>query len=142
MDLTLKGIADIRSLIIDIAETGKTIILASHLLDEVQKVCSDFAVLRSGNKIFQGSVEDVLNQKQRIEVWAEDDEKLRSILSELKPIKSISRQNGVFVCELNEALPAGKLNSYLFDKGIVATHLANVRSSLEEQFLSILKEDG
>jgi ABC-2 type transport system ATP-binding protein len=136
-----QGIADIRAMIMDIAKTGKTIILASHLLDEVQKVCTDFAVLRNGNKIFQGSVDGVLNQKQRIEVWAEDEDRLKSVLAEIPAIKSIHRQNRVYLCELSEELPAGRLNAHLFDKGIIASHLANVRSSLEEQFLTILRED-
>ena len=136
-----QGIADIRTLIKDIAETGKTIILASHLLDEVQKVCSDFVVLKSGVKVFQGSVDDVLNQKQRIEVFAADEEALRGALSEVPQITEVSRENGILLCELKEELPAVVLNQFLFDRGIVASHLANVRSSLEEKFLSILSDD-
>ncbi len=136
-----QGIADIRKMIVDIAGMGKTIILASHLLDEVQKVCTDFMVLKSGVKVFQGGVDEVLNQKQRIEVYADDEDALRAALSDVRQIRSVRLEYGVLVAELNEDLSARDLNTYLFEKGIVASHLANVRSSLEEEFLSILDED-
>lgn len=136
-----QGIADIRKLIMDIAEMGKTIVLASHLLDEVQKVCSDFAVLRTGEKIFQGSVDEVLNQKQRIEVFAEDEQRLRSTLEDDQRILGLVKENGVFVLEVSDDLTAAQLNKSLFDKGIHASHLTHVRSNLEEMFLEILKED-
>jgi ABC-2 type transport system ATP-binding protein len=136
-----QGIADIRRMILSIADMGKTIILASHLLDEVQKVCTDFAVLKEGVKVFQGGVDEVLNQKQRIEVYADDEEALMRALSEVTQITSVKHEYGVLVAELNEELSARELNKFLFEKGIVASHLANVRSSLEEQFLSILDED-
>ena len=51
-----QGIAEIRNLITTIAAQGKTIILASHLLDEVQKVCSHFAVMQQGKMLHSGSV--------------------------------------------------------------------------------------
>jgi ABC-2 type transport system ATP-binding protein len=136
-----QGIADIRTMIVDIAEMGKTIILASHLLDEVQKVCTDFMVLKNGVKVFQGGVDEVLNQKQRIEVYAHNEDALREALTQVSQITSVKLEYGVLVAELNGELSAGDLNRFLFDKGIVATHLANVRSSLEEQFLSILDHD-
>jgi len=136
-----QGIADIRKMIVNIANTGKTIILASHLLDEVQKVCTDFAVLKSGVKVFQGGVDEVLNQKQRIEVYADDEEALKRALSEVNQITSVKFEYGVLVAELSEELSARDLNTFLFERGIVASHLANVRSSLEEQFLSILDTD-
>lgn len=135
-----QGIADIRRLIIQISSMGKTIILASHLLDEVQKVCTHFCVLQRGKKIYQGSVADVLNQKQRIEVFAEDADRLQTTLQEFSSIKSIERKNGVFVIQ-GEDLSTQTLNRFLFEKGITVSHLAQVRTNLEEQFLEILKEN-
>jgi len=135
-----QGIADIRRLILDISAMGKTIILASHLLDEVQKVCTDFCVLQRGKKIYQGSVEDVLNQKQRLEVYADNPEKLLSVLRENRTVHSVERQNGVFVVQ-GENLSPATVNAFLFENGITASHLAQVRTNLEEQFLEILKEN-
>lgn len=136
-----QGIADIRRLIMEIGQMGKTIILASHLLDEVQKVCTDFAVLRTGQKIFQGSVEEVLNQKQRIEVQAADQEALIRALDGHGAIHAVNHENGLLVIE-HRGLTTTDLNRFLFDKGIVASHLAAVRSNLEEQFLAILDQDA
>lgn len=136
-----EGIADIRNLIRSIAESGKTILLASHLLDEVQKVCTNFAVLRSGVKIFQGSVKEVLEHHKRIEVRAADNELLRRELSGIPQIDEIRLLDDILVAELNDDLEPQRLNQLLFDKGIVVSHLAAVSSSLEEEFLAILKED-
>ncbi len=135
-----QGIADIRRLIMDITSMGKTIILASHLLDEVQKVCTDFCVLQRGKKIYQGSVADALNHKQRIEVYAENPDTLLSVLQEHRGLKSLEKKNGVFTIQV-DGLTTMELNRYLFDKGIAASHLAQVRTNLEEQFLEILKEN-
>ena len=137
-----QGIADIRKLILDIAEMGKTIILASHLLDEVQKVCSDFAVLRTGEKIFQGSVQHVLNQKQRIEIFAEDHERLRRELENDSRVLNLEHQNGLYIIEVKDDLTPAALNQSMFDKGLLISHLAMVRSNLEEMFLEILREDA
>ena len=72
-----QGIAEIRELIINIAQQGKTIILASHLLDEVQKVCTHFAVLKRGEKIFQGTVAESLMGNEGVELLADDLENLK-----------------------------------------------------------------
>jgi len=135
-----QGIADIRKLIIDISGMGKTIILASHLLDEVQKVCSHFCVLQRGRKIFQGSIEDVMNQKQHIEVAAEDMIALQNVVANVGTVRSVESKNGVLVV-YGEGLTTGQLNKHLFEHGISASHLVLVRSNLEEQFLEILKEN-
>ena len=136
-----QGIADIRRLIIEIAGMGKTIILASHLLDEVQKVCSHFVVLRTGKKVYQGSVEEVLNQKQKIELWAPGHEELVRVLGSHADISSIDVQTDLITIEVKNGLATESLNRYLFDKGIIVSHLAMVRSNLEEQFLTILAEN-
>lgn len=135
-----QGIADIRQLIRDISAMDKTIILASHLLDEVQKVCTDFCVLQRGKKIYQGNIEDVTRQKQRIEVWSDNPDKLLSALQDHRLVKSVERQNGVCLVYGDSVAPHD-LNKYLLDRGIIVSHLVRVRSNLEEQFLEILKEN-
>ncbi len=76
-----QGIADVRELILKISSEGKTIILASHLLDEVQKVCTHFAVLNKGKAVYSGGVEETLSNSETIEVAAPDLEQLlQSIL--------------------------------------------------------------
>lgn len=134
-----QGIADIRSLIIDIARQGKTIVLASHLLDEVQKVCTDFAVLNKGSLIYTGKVEDVAKGESKVVVKAEVNlepvlQKCRLVV-DAKPVN-----NGRFEVSMVEGKTAIDLNRFLFDQKIVASHLETQTKSLEKQFLEILNQ--
>ena len=133
------GIADIRGLIQRIAAEGKTIILASHLLDEVQKVCTDFCVLKKGKLIHSGNVEEELSRGQYFEVTATDLEKLQAALSghtatllgEVKPdfIRLQSTANGE------------EINRYLIERGIIISGLAPKKMTLENQFINLVSHD-
>jgi ABC-2 type transport system ATP-binding protein len=131
------GIADIRDLIKKIAANGKTIILASHLLDEVQKVCSHFAVLKKGTLIHAGPIASVSEGAETVEVLA-DAPDLNEILLGFPGTTSISRENGSFHVALRDGFHSRELNQFLFEKGVVASHLATKHKSLEKQFLEIL----
>ncbi len=134
-----KGIAEIRDLIIDIAGKGITIVLASHLLDEVQKTCSHVAVLREGNKLFEGKVSDVLTIADTIEVMAENEEKLNLTLNEFDKVIAVHPENEILIVKLKEGTSIVDLNQYLISSGIVVSHLAKRKKSLESQFLELLK---
>lgn len=136
-----EGIAEIRALIREIAEMNKTIILASHLLDEVQKVCSDFCVLRKGKLLHQGSVEGDLNSEISIEVAAADLSKLKEVLGAVDNIKSIQESNGILLLKGEGAVDTAHLNQHLIQNGVIVSHLVLKTKSLEEQFLEILKDD-
>jgi len=133
------GIAEIRELIKKIAAHGKTIILASHLLDEVQKVCTHFAVLKKGNMIHTGPVNDVSRGAETVEVNAEV-ENLDEVLLKFSGTASINRENGFFQVTLRDDFRGKDLNKFLFDQGIVANHLVTKKKSLEKMFLEILSE--
>lgn len=133
------GIAEIREIIKRIAADGKTIILASHLLDEVQKVCTHFAVLKRGNLMHVGPVDDVGKGEEVVEVQAYHDD-LDVLLHEFGGSASIKKEDGVFQVMMKEGSHSRDLNKYLFDKGIVASHLVTRKKSLEKQFLEILAD--
>ncbi|MDZ4714777.1 MAG: ABC transporter ATP-binding protein [Cytophagales bacterium] len=133
------GIAEIREIIRRIATDGKTIILASHLLDEVQKVCSHFAILRRGNMVYSGAVDEVGRGVETVEVTAFHDD-LAAILEAFEGGSGVTRENGRFVVKMREGFHSLELNRYLFEKGVVASHLATQKKSLEKQFLEILAE--
>ncbi|MDX1628990.1 MAG: ABC transporter ATP-binding protein [Fulvivirga sp.] len=136
-----QGIAEIRDLIIQIAREGKTIILASHLLDEVQKVCSHFCVLKKGKLIYSGSVEDVSKGDIKVEVSTEgDEEQLVQLLENYESVKKVKQEGKNSVVTLKEGATATDLNAYLFSKGVTVSHLFTQRKSLEKQFLEILAE--
>lgn len=134
------GIAEIRELIIKIAANGKTIILASHLLDEVQKVCSHFCVLKRGNLVHVGPVNGS-HGAEMIEVDA-DVPNLDSVLVDFGGMSGLTRENGRFIITLKDGQTSKDLNRYLFEKGIIATHLVTRKKSLEKMFLEILAESS
>ncbi len=134
------GIAEIRDLIQQISERGKTLILASHLLDEVQKVCSHFAILRKGKKIHSGTVEDVLNSKNSIEVAAENKEQLHSALVEWPFKQGIKESGNKYIVDINGEVNSTDLNKYLLENKVVVSHLTQVKTNLEQEFLKILSE--
>jgi ABC-2 type transport system ATP-binding protein len=135
-----QGIAEVRELITKIAANGKTILIASHMLDEVQKVCSHFVVLSYGKKIYDGTVDEAMNQNQKIELASEDMETLKTAISNFNSLESIEETGNKFTVRLKEEIGIGDLNRFLIDKGIVLTHLAEKKSSLEQKFLKILEE--
>jgi ABC-type multidrug transport system ATPase subunit len=133
------GIAEIREIIKRIASDGKTIILASHLLDEVQKVCTHFAVLRKGKLVHSGPVNDVGSGEEIVEVQAFHDD-LNHLLLQFNGTMSVSKDNGMFQVKMREGYHSNDLNRFLFDQGLVASHLVTQKKSLEKQFLEILSE--
>lgn len=133
------GIAEIRELIKKIAASGKTIILASHLLDEVQKVCTHFAVLKKGNLVHAGPVDDVSRGTETVEVRA-DHESLNELLLKFGGTSSITRENGCYNVALLDNFKGGDLNRFLFENGVVADHLVTKKKSLEKMFLEILAD--
>lgn len=135
------GIAEIRGLIRKIADNGKTIILASHLLDEVQKVCSHFCVLKRGNLVHSGPVNEVGRGAETVEINA-DIQDLDALLREFPGTSSVNRENAHLLVTLKEGFHSQHLNQFLFERGAVANHLVTKKKSLEKMFLEILSESN
>ena len=136
-----QGIAEIRNLIHKIAQEGITIILASHLLDEVQKICSHVCVLEKGKNIFSGKVEDVLNESEVVEVGSEDLDAVELILTDFDKVESMERENNKILINLREGFNSADLNKYLFGKGIVLSYLTTKKKTLEKHFLELLENN-
>jgi ABC-2 type transport system ATP-binding protein len=132
-----QGIRQIRDLIKIIANQGTTILLASHLLDEVEKVCSHVIVLRYGVTLYQGTVDGMLANEGFFELQADNFDELIQAVSQHQSVDKIEVQDGKALVYLKATLEAGELNEYLFNKNIVLTHLLKRKTSLEEQFLKL-----
>ncbi|MBT8186521.1 MAG: ABC transporter ATP-binding protein [Croceitalea sp.] len=130
-----QGIHQIREIIKKIAAQDTTILLASHLLDEVEKVCSHVVILRKGEKLYSGPVDGMLASHGFFELKANNMEKLKEQLSNNSVFSKIESNNGLLTAYLKEELDAEALNKMLCDKGIVLSHLVKRKESLEEQFL-------
>lgn len=136
-----QGIAEIRGLILRIAEEGKTILLASHLLDEVQKTCSDVAILKKGKKLYSGNVKEVLNLSDTIEVASSDLQKLKICLNDFPKITRIDEEQNLLLVHMESGLSTENLNTFLVGKGIIVSHLNLRKKSLEQQFLELLSNN-
>jgi ABC-2 type transport system ATP-binding protein len=137
-----KGISEIRQLIIDIAQSGKTIILASHLLDEVQKVCTEFAILKRGNKIYQGKVEDGFGDEAIVEIASKDLETLQALLKNHPAFISERWLKDKIEVKFTLDTDMAELNQYCAERGVYLTHLSEIKKSLEQQFMEILSENA
>lgn len=135
-----QGIIKIREIILDIAAQGTTIILASHLLDEVEKVCSHVVILEKGKTLYSGSVDEMTASFGYMEVGANHSQNLKNILESLPYFDKISEQSGFYKAILKEDISAESLNKILFEKGIVVNHLVKRKESLEHQFLQITQK--
>ncbi len=133
-----QGIAEVRALIRTVAARGVTIILASHLLDEVQKTCTHVCVLDKGKRLFAGNVEEVLRETIMVEIAAADLQKLEQALKASSLTLSVDRQNDMLVVKLAENVTGSDLNAALHAQGIVLSHLVQRRKTLENYFLELL----
>lgn len=136
-----QGIHDIRGLILQIAESGKTIILASHLLDEVQRVCSDYAVLQKGKCIHKGNVKHDLQGNSGWMVSADDMNKLEAVVQTLPGVVSLEKTEDGLLLTTNEDVTGTFLNQSLMNEGVILKELTERRNTLEEKFLELLKSN-
>lgn len=133
-----QGIHEIRQIIKTIATNGTTILLASHLLDEVEKVCSHVVVIRKGLKLYSGSVDEMTASNGLLELKIDENkEKLIRVLENHNAISAISQEHDLLIAKLKNPISATEINQYLFENGLVLSHLVKRKPSLEQQFLDL-----
>ena len=133
-----QGIHEIRKIINDIAAKGTTILLASHLLDEVEKVCSHVVIIRKGEKLYSGRVDEMTASKGLFELKTESQlEVLKELLNKHTAFSSVTQEDDKLIAKLQEEMTATDLNTYLFKNGITLSHLVKRMPSLEQQFLTL-----
>jgi ABC-2 type transport system ATP-binding protein len=150
-----EGIFEIRQLIKQLAKEGKTIILASHLLDEVEKVCTHVAVLKKGELLTAGPVNEALSGELQnseigdipkpketitVEVASDDLENLADVLKTLNGILDITESEGIIIisCHADE-LSTRQINKHCFDNGVTLGRLVAKSKNLESKFLELIK---
>ena len=133
-----QGIHEIRQIITEIASKGTTILLASHLLDEVEKICSHVIVIRNGIKLYSGSVDEMTASKGFLELKIEKDEEKLLAALELHPsVKKVEKNHEIIIATLKDNTSATEMNTFLFEKGFFLSHLVKRKPSLEQQFLDL-----
>ncbi len=134
-----QGIHQIRDIIRLIASQGTTILLASHLLDEVEKVCSHVLVLQKGKILYSGTVDGMSSNEGFFELQSENNDALEKVLKAHPAIEKVITEEENVLVYLKSPLAAADLNKYLFENNIFLNHLIKRKSSLEDQFLELTK---
>jgi ABC-2 type transport system ATP-binding protein len=133
-----QGIHEIREIIKNIASNGTTILLASHLLDEVEKVCSHVVIIREGVKLYSGRVDEMTASYGLLELKIDKKEdELIKLLKEHEAIEKITKEHETLFATLKREISSTEINTYLFEKGLVLSHLVKRKPSLEQQFLDL-----
>jgi len=137
-----EGIIQIREIIGSIAKQGITIIIASHLLDEIEKICSHVIVLKDGNAIYSGAVDGMTSNHGYFELRSDHNNALLNALEELQWFTSVKMDGDLIKAHVRDdaSISASGLNQKLAEKGIFLSHLAKKKQSLETQFLELVKK--
>lgn len=134
-----EGIAEVREIVIDQVKHGITLILASHILSEVEKICSHVAILKKGELLARGPVKELLAEDEIIEVACGDNALLHEKLKDSGLVKEIESENGMLVLTLNESVTPADINGFAFSHKLVIHHMLSRKRSLESQFLELVK---
>ena len=132
------GISDIRKLIVELKEQGHTIIMASHLLDEVEKVCTHAAILKTGNLITTGDVAEIMMDEDIVELSAADIHVLSAILKNMgKEVVVNEKANTVQIIFPKGMAKMEEINQHCFNNGVVLTQLVLRKKRLEARFFEL-----
>lgn len=134
-----EGIAEVRSLIKTLNQSGITIIMASHLLDEIEKVCTHVAILKKGDLLITGNIEDAFGKQQLLEVRSDNLPQLKNLLNTMPGIKNMTEQGSSLLLTLSNDVSAKAVNQLCFENGIVLSQLSYKKKSLENQFMELTK---
>lgn len=135
-----QGIAEVRETIIKIAKSGKTILMASHILDEVEKVCSHVAIIKHGKLLATGTVGSILSDDKIIEISSESLSMLKAVLTPIEEVHKIDETENILTLQVDKSLSSAALNALAFQNGITLNHLISKQKSLESEFLEITKQ--
>jgi ABC-2 type transport system ATP-binding protein len=136
-----QGIHQIREIIKKIAEAGTTILLASHLLDEVEKVCSHVVVLNKGVNIFSGRVDELISSNGFFELKTSQQDELIDLIDSHTNFVRTKIEGELITAFLKLPMEAEEFNKLLFKNGIILSHLVKRKESLEEQFLQLTENE-
>lgn len=134
-----EGIAEVREIILQERAKGKTILLASHILDEVEKVCTHVAVLKQGVPIAKGRVHELLAVDDPVIVSCPDPDRFKEELVRAGMTESVEKSENKLILILKKGKTARDVNEFAFSRGIVLDHLETRKKSLESQFLELVK---
>ena len=135
-----EGIRQMRELIISIAKEGKTIIISSHILDEIQKMCTHYAILKDGKLLKQGAIGDILSSKNQFLLDSNNNEELKSKINQHPSFSTLEDNEGKLKITFNDKVKGSDINEFMHSQGILLSELTELKTSLEDEFLEIIKK--
>ena len=132
-----QGIAEVRMILKQIADSGKTVIMASHILDEVEKRWSQVAIIKYGKLSTKGPIGSILTDDNFLEINATDQLGLKRWLSNLTFVNKVIEKPNYLEVAVDKGFPLQSFNKLAFENGIELTHLVARKRRLEEEFLQI-----
>lgn len=136
-----QGIAEVRETIVNIGKQGKTIIMASHILDEVEKVCTHVAIIKNGNHLISGPVGSIISDDVQVEIAASNLDGLKNMLSNDSRISQLKEKEGKLILYVDSEFSTAEINQMAHNNGITLTHLVAKAKSLESEFLEITNKN-
>ncbi len=137
-----QGIAEVRDILKKIADRGKTVIMASHILDEVEKICSHVAIIKKGQLLATGPVGSIINSDITVELAAADMDKLKAFLGTLSIVKRLEQKVKTIEIGIDQYIDHADINRMAFEQGILLTHFVARKKRLETEFLEITSKAG
>jgi ABC-type multidrug transport system ATPase subunit len=135
-----QGTREVRNLIRSLADDGITIFVSSHLLSEIEMLCSHVAVMSAGKIVAQGSIEDLRNEEPtRLVMRTSDTDKALELLS-AKGLTNFRIVGDQLSCEVDNGLDVAGLNAALVKAKVPVLEIRLERSSLEEKFVKLTGE--
>lgn len=134
-----QGIAEIRNLVMSIAKEGKTILIASHILDEVEKICTHVAILRKGKLLQSGTLDEIMTHDKLYLIKSGDLKALESAIGSIAQLKLIRSVESELLVSIGETINPADLNRLIAEKGIYLSGLREHRKNLETTFLEIIE---
>jgi len=134
--LAPEGMQEIRELILRLSRSGRTIVLCTHLLAEVERVCTHVAILKQGRLLRSGAVSELTAGAPVFRLRADNAQALWEAVANYPAARQMRRENEVVYTELADSDPA-LLSRYLAGLGIYLAELSNQRPTLEATFLRV-----
>ncbi len=132
------GIAEIRALIHTLSGEGRTVIMASHLLDEVEKVCTHVAILKKGQLLLSGTVGELLGPNEELELGADNPAQLLRLLERLPGIQNLRQEGPLVRLSLtSDSHNAQSINRYCAENGLYLSHVVLLTQRLETRFRAL-----
>ncbi|MFN0094606.1 MAG: ABC transporter ATP-binding protein [Dehalococcoidia bacterium] len=136
-----QGTREVRELIPELAREGRTVLLCSHLLHEVEQVCDAVAIFQRGRVVTAGAISQILGRRDSLEVVVEDLAGAAALLADSQWAGRVEvRPGALWIREA--AAEGGPVNAFLGARGVYASVLRPHQPTLEEAFFAVTGSEG